>query len=74
LITGTRIIGAGDSISNRPFSHISDLHDLDLGVWTAYRRVQIRKKFLWTNICTDGWMDTETSFSRSTRRSQRNYN
>ena len=62
-------IGGGDSLSNQPFSHISDRRYLDLGSGhTAYLRESLidlylqtkfrsnRKNFLWT----DGWTDGRT--------------
>jgi len=60
-----RPIGGGDTLLNRSFSHISDLRDLDLGMYPVIRHtvvsltstyipyfVQTEKKLLWTNVGT----------------------
>ena len=48
--------------NQRPFSHISDLHNLDLGSGhTAYRYVSLKSKNYWW---TGGHIDTKTVFIR----------
>ena len=71
-------IGRGDTLRNWPFSQLSDLHDLDLGLGhVAYHRVALidlypHSKFCSKNLCGQT-MDNETDFvtsSRSSRPSQ----
>jgi len=77
-------IGGGDSFWNQPFSHISDLRDLDLGSGhTVYRRVSLIDLYLYIKFRSNRinfvarrmygrTLDTETGLIRSTGMSRPN--
>jgi len=58
--------GGGGRLLNLPFSHISDLHDLDLGLGhMAYHHISLTDLYLYTKfrliwktkLFVDGWVD-----------------